>query len=595
MENLEQIIEEVKEKNDIIDIISSYINVKSTGINHTAICPFHSEKTPSFTINSQKQFFKCFGCGEAGDVIKFIMKIENIEFIEALKMLAEKVGISLMDNQVSEKERESYNKKQRMYEIHVTAARYFFNVLSKNNNIGYQYFINRGLDIKTIKYFGLGYAPKAWSDLTEHLSNNGYTEEEIVASGLAVKRKSGNGCVDRFINRIIFPIFDIRGKVIGFGGRVLDDSLPKYLNSPETKIFNKGMGLYGLNFAKKHIHDETLIITEGYMDVISLFQYGIRNVVAPLGTAFTKDQASMVKKYARKVILANDSDDAGIKATLKAYELLSGIEIKILKLGEYKDPDEYIRSQGVEKFKQLLSESISIVQFKIDLLKKGYNLHIPEEKLQFTQKVAKILKDVKSPVELDYYLKKISGEYSLNEAALSNEVYGKFTNPNFYSKTEQKPAEKITINKSGAYIAEKQLLKVFITNKNLRNAIFLKLDVDDFLLEESREILNYIIKTKELDIITIDNLKNININENFIEDLRNTDITNIDLTVALDDIVKTLRRNSMKIRIDDLLKNQNKLEKALKSDKNINASEVEKELLKIGIEIMNTQKQLNNL
>ena len=595
MENFEQIIEEIKEKNDIIDIISSYIKVKSTGTNHTAICPFHSEKTPSFTINSQKQFFKCFGCGEAGDVIKFVMKIENIDFIEAIKMLAEKVGINLMEKDVSNKERQNFDKKLKMYDIHLSAARYFFDAISQKSNPGYQYFLKRGLDLKTIKFFGLGYADNTWSGLSDYLLQKEYTQEDIVNSGLSIKRKKGTGFVDRFINRIMFPIFDIRGKVIGFGGRVMDDSLPKYLNSPETQIFSKGMSLYGLNFAKTHIKDETLIIAEGYMDVISLFQYGIKNVVAPLGTAFTKEQANLVKKYAKKVILANDNDEAGIKATIKAHELLSGIDVKILKLGDYKDPDEYIRSLGVDKFKELLSESITIIQFKIDLLKKGYNLHIPEQKLEFTQKIASILREVKSPAQLEYYIEKISKQYALSSTSLNDEVYEKFNNPNKFNKSTQINVEKIVINKSGAHIAEKQLLKVFITNKNLRSIIFLKLDIDDFLLEDSRKILNTIIKSKDMDIITIDNLKNININENFIEDLRNTDITNVDLSVALDDIIKTLRRNSMKLKIDNLLKAQSILEKKLNLDKNINASEVENELLKTGIEIMNIQRLLNNL
>lgn len=597
MNNMDQVIEEIKERNDIVDVISSYIQVKSTGSNHKALCPFHSEKTPSFTISSQKQIYKCFGCGEGGDVIKFVMKMENIDFIEALKFLGERVGIELPQSEINNEEKENISRRQRLYEMHLEAARYFFNALLIEKNKGYIYLKGRGLDEKTIKHFGLGYAFNNWGNLTKYLVSRGYNEEELVQGGLSVQKKDRNGYIDRFVNRIIFPIFDIRGKVIGFGGRVLDNSLPKYLNSPETSIFNKRYNLYGLNFAKKYIQDETLIVVEGYMDVISLWQYGIKNVVASLGTALTKEQGQLIKRYAKKAILAYDSDDAGIKATLKGMELLNelGIEVRILKLDNVKDPDEYIRKRGIGEFRMCLKDSISLTQFKIDFLKKEHNLNFEEERVSFTKKVSKILKEIKSPIELEYYINKVSKENGISVNAIGSEVYGKYYNPRQFNQNEYKKVEKIKIGKNGGEIAEKQLIKIFLIHKDLRNLIMLKLDIDDFLLEGSRQILNYIIKSKDLDIITIDNLKDSDIDKQFINEIYDIDIENIDLNIALEDVIKTVKRNSLKVKIDNLLKEQSKLEDKKKTNKNIDASEVERELLNTGIEIMNIQKMLNSI
>ncbi len=594
--DIQQIIEEIKERNDIVQVISSYIQVKSAGSNYKASCPFHTEKTPSFTISPQKQMYKCFGCGEGGDVIKFVMKMENLDFLEALKLLGEKVGIEIPQGEINEEVRENISKNQRLYEMHLVAARYFFHALLANKRKGYQYLIDRGLDEKTIKYFGLGYALNNWEDLTKYLVTKGYEEEELVQGGLILQKKNKKGYIDRFVNRIMFPIFDVRGKVIGFGGRVLDDSLPKYLNSPENPIFNKRCNLYGLNFARKYIEDETLIVVEGYMDAIGLFQFGIKNVVASLGTALTKEQGKLIKRYAKRVIMAYDSDEAGTKATLRGMNVLKelGIEVKILNLNDAKDPDEYIRNKGVEVFKDSLEKSVPLIQFKIDNLRKEYNLDVAEENVNFTKRVSKLLKEIKSPIELEYYIHKVSKESGISINAIGSEVYGKYYNPRQFKNNIAKKIEKIKIEKNGAEIAEKQVMKLFLTYKELRSLILLKLDIDDFLLAENREILNYIIKSKDLDIITIDNLKNINIDEGIINELFNINIEHIDVNIALEDMVKTLKRNSLKHKIDALLKEQSMLEKK-KQDKNIDASEVERKLLNIGIKIMEKQKMLNDI
>jgi DNA primase len=595
--DIQHIIEEVKERNDIVDIISSYVQVTSAGANYKAVCPFHSENTPSFVISPQKQMYKCFGCGEGGDVINFIMKIENLDFMEALEFLGEKVGIEINKGKMDNKAKEIINKKQKLYEIHLDSARYFFNALFQNKNKGYEYFKRRGLNDKTIKYFGLGYAYDNWDNLTKYLLSKGYKESELMESGLILEKKNKNGYIDRFRDRIIFPIFDVRGKVIGFGGRVLGDLIPKYLNSPETLIFNKRYNLYGLNFAKKYIQDETLIIVEGYMDVISLFQFGIKNVVASLGTALTKEQGKLIKRYANKVIMAYDSDEAGTKATLKGMNILKevGLDVKILKFDEAKDPDEYIRKKGVNLFKKYLNQSVSLVQFKIDILKKDYNLDNAQEKVDFTKKVSKILKEIKSPIELEHYIKKISKETGISVNAIGSEVYGKYYNPRQFNQNETRKIEEIKIKKNGGQIAEKQLIKIFLENKDLRNLILLKLDIDDFLLEESREILNYIIKSKDLDIITIDKLKNINVNENFINEISDINIDSIDLNVTLEGMIKTLKRNSLKIKRDNLLNRQYELQQKKKIDKNINSSEVDRELLDIAMKIIQLEKELKDI
>ncbi|SHK07091.1 DNA primase [Tepidibacter formicigenes] len=597
MSDIQHIIEEVKERNDIVDIISSYVQVTSAGANYKAVCPFHSENTPSFVISPQKQMYKCFGCGEGGDVINFIMKIENLDFMEALEFLGEKVGIEINKGKMDNKAKEIINKKQKLYEIHLDSARYFFNALFQNKNKGYEYFKRRGLNDKTIKYFGLGYAYDNWDNLTKYLLSKGYKESELMESGLILEKKNKNGYIDRFRDRIIFPIFDVRGKVIGFGGRVLGDLIPKYLNSPETLIFNKRYNLYGLNFAKKYIQDETLIIVEGYMDVISLFQFGIKNVVASLGTALTKEQGKLIKRYANKVIMAYDSDEAGTKATLKGMNILKevGLDVKILKFDEAKDPDEYIRKKGVNLFKKYLNQSVSLVQFKIDILKKDYNLDNAQEKVDFTKKVSKILKEIKSPIELEHYIKKISKETGISVNAIGSEVYGKYYNPRQFNQNETRKIEEIKIKKNGGQIAEKQLIKIFLENKDLRNLILLKLDIDDFLLEESREILNYIIKSKDLDIITIDKLKNINVNENFINEISDINIDSIDLNVTLEGMIKTLKRNSLKIKRDNLLNRQYELQQKKKIDKNINSSEVDRELLDIAMKIIQLEKELKDI
>ncbi|MGL5352987.1 MAG: DNA primase, partial [Clostridium sp.] len=332
MQISEEILEKIKEQSDIVDVISETVKLKRSGRNFSGLCPFHNEKSPSFSVSQDKQIYKCFGCGEAGNVITFVMKNKNLPFIDAVKYLGEKANIVIQDE--SGKRNKTTEKKELMYKVNVEAARFYFANLM-NTKGSKEYFLNRGIKEETIKKFGLGFAKDSWNNLIFHLRKKGFNDELLLEAGLvSTSEKTGNK-YDRFRNRVMFPVFDYSGKVIGFGGRVLDDSKPKYLNSPETLVFQKGTNLYGLNFAiKNKIPDRYFIIVEGYMDLITLHQYGITNVVASLGTALTTNQARLLKRYADKVIISYDADVAGQTATLRGLEILreAGFDVRVLNI-----------------------------------------------------------------------------------------------------------------------------------------------------------------------------------------------------------------------------------------------------------------------
>ncbi len=358
-------VEEVKEAHDIVDLISGYLEVKSSGNSYKALCPFHSEKTPSFMINREKQMYKCFGCGEAGDVLQFVMKMENLEFVDALRNLAEKANIEIEETEGPD--RLEKEKRQRLYEMNRKAAIYFYRNLTKSKNPGLSYLVNRGLGKEEIKAFGLGFSLDRWDGLLEHLKKEGYSPSHMMEAGLVLKGKKEDHYYDRFRNRVMYPIFNVRGKVIGFGGRVLDQSLPKYLNSPESMVFNKRKTLYNLHLAKNHIEKKRLILVEGYMDAIALYGNGVKNVVATLGTSLTTDHASLLKKYAREVVLAFDGDEAGINATLRSIHVLEsqGLKVRVLDLEKGQDPDDLIGELGEEGFLKRIDSSSHHIVFQI--------------------------------------------------------------------------------------------------------------------------------------------------------------------------------------------------------------------------------------
>ena len=605
MNNMKDLIDEVKNRCDIVSVISQYINLKSSGSNYSGLCPFHNEKTGSFHVNQKKQIYKCFGCGEGGDVINFVMKIENLDFIDAIKLLAQKNGIEFKTN-LSEADKAKMESIKLMQDIHLQAARFYFANLTKSKNAGYDYLKRRGLSDKTIKKFGLGYSIYSWNSLMDYLLSIGYEKKDLVKSGLVTHKEDDNKYYDRFRNRVMFPIFDYRGNVIGFGGRVLDDSLPKYLNSPDSLIFNKRFNLYGLNYAKKSIKNDTLILVEGYMDLISLYEHGIENVVATLGTALTNEQGKLIKRYASTAIISYDSDEAGIKATLRAIDILRGqnINVKILNLKDCKDPDDFIKKYKKEGFLQALEDSVSHIIFQINILKRKFDFSKDENLIKFAKEVASIIKSLSSPVEKDYYIKYVSKEFNISLDALKEEVFGKRFNNSKKSyknfvKTEQKPIEKIKNIENGEKFVEETFIRLLMENKELRLIALLKISEEDFLINDSKEIFNLIIKNKELDKITIDKIKSLNISEEYLKDLDNISLNSINTydSKNVDEIIRNVKRNNYHKKIEQLIQQQKKLEISL-NDKSIDKDtmkEVELEIMNITLKIIDIQKSLKSL
>lgn len=604
MNDIKDIIEEIKSRCDIANIISSYINIKPSGTNYKGLCPFHGEKTPSFYINTSKQIYKCFGCGEGGDVINFVMRIENLDFMDAVKLLADRCGIEI-NTQVDESTKERIEKSKKFQDIHVEAARFYFSNLIKTKNPGYEYLRKRGLDDKIIKKFGLGYSLDSWNSLMNYLISIGYKNEDLIECGLFGYKSETKKIYDKFRNRVMFPIFDYRGNVIGFGGRVLDDSLPKYLNSPDTLIFNKRQNLYGLNFARKEIKDRSIILVEGYMDLISLYQYGIKNVVATLGTALTDGQGSLIKRYADTAIISYDSDEAGIKATLRAIEILNKLDInvKVLNLKECKDPDEFIRKYGVLEFEKEIKNSTHYIKYKIDNLKRNFNIQNDEERVKFTKESSKIIKEIKSPVEADYYIKYLSEQSNISIESIKKEVYGKYYSANqnknnknnkYIYKKEEKIIEKPKAIEKGNLLVEENLIKIMLDSKKYREIILLKINEEDFLEKDSKEIVNWLIKNKDLDKITIDKIKSLDISEEYIKGLESISLDNLDLNNIknIDDIIKNIRKNSLNEKINILLKEQIDIEK----NKDVkDTKEVDSKIMEIALKIVELRRQLQRL
>ena len=478
----EELIDEIRNSNDIVDIISQYVILKRSGRNFFGLCPFHKEKTPSFSVSPDKQIFHCFGCGAGGNVIHFISKIENVDFKESLEILADRVGIKLptLENNVDSKRLEL---KEKVYEINKLVATYYHETLYKPQaKPAQEYVKKRKLDNKALKEFCIGYAENA-NVLYKMLKEKGFTEEEILASDLVIKK--GNSYVDRFKNRLIFPIQDIRNRFIAFGGRVLDNSLPKYINSPENIVYSKARNLYGLNVAK-NTKTRKLIIVEGYMDTVSLHQRGIDNVVASCGTALTEAQGRLLRKYAEKVIISYDSDSAGQAATLRGLEILNnlGCDIRILQMKGAKDPDEYVIKYGNGRFNDLVENAISLVEFKIKVLKKGLNIENTNDKIKFMNEIAKILGGVDNKIEQEIYIDKISSDYNISKEAIYAQI-----NKNEYSNNKgSKILESSNIRKP---IIKKQETKVNSELEKRENIIIsLLIDGGEEVYNKIKNIIN---------------------------------------------------------------------------------------------------------
>lgn len=418
----DEFVEQVRSENDIVDIISGYVSLKKKGSNWMGCCPFHHEKTPSFSVNKEKQMYHCFGCGVGGNVFTFLMEYESYSFPEAIEYLAEKVHLPLPTKELSEKEKKEADYKFALKELNKEAANYFYLLLkSQRGNTARAYFEQRGLSEETIRKFGLGYSDVYNNDLYLYLKKKGYKDELMKDAALVTI--SEKGCMDKFWNRVMFPILDLQGKVIGFGGRVLGDGEPKYLNSAETKIFDKSRNLYGMYQAKSS-RREGYILCEGYMDVISMHQYGFDNAVASLGTAFTVRQAMLLKRYTEQIYLAYDSDGAGVKAALRAIPILKevGIKARIINMRPYKDPDEFMKNLGPEEFELRIKKAESSIMFEVRVLAEKYDFTDPENKTAFYHAVAKKLATISEPLERRSYIQAVSEQYELPERDLENLV-----------------------------------------------------------------------------------------------------------------------------------------------------------------------------
>lgn len=486
----EELIEEIRSSNDIVDVISKYVTLKRSGRNFFGLCPFHKEKSPSFAVSPDKQIFHCFGCGVGGNVIHFISKIEGLDFKDTLELLANRVNIELptLDNLEDDK---TARLKSKVYEINKIAAEFYHeNLYKPASKTAQEYIKKRKLDNRTLKAFLIGYAGN-FNELYLLLKQKGYTEEEMLASSL-VKRTENGGYMDSFRKRLMFPIQDVRERVIAFGGRVLDDSKPKYINSPENIVYSKGRNLFGLNVAKKH-DTRKIIIVEGYMDAISLYQRGITNVVASLGTAMTEAQGRLLRRYSEQVILGYDADGAGQAAILRGMEILQnlGCDIRVLQIEGAKDPDEYVLKYGPERFQKCVDNAISLVEFKVKVLLKELNIENTNDKIKFLNEIAKILAKVTNQMEREIYVDKIAKEYKISKEAIYAEVNKLMYKDNQGSKKLEKrvvtmvPKEEKENSVSDAVLKRENLVIYLLINEyskcyeKIKNLITLNYIQDD--------------------------------------------------------------------------------------------------------------------
>lgn len=464
-----EIIDEVRMQNDIVDVVSQYVPLKQKGSSFMGLCPFHHEKTPSFSVNREKQFYYCFGCGAGGNVLTFLMQVEHCTFPEALKQLADRAHILLPEPEKSAAAVAMERLKDRLFQAHSVAGRFFYDTLQSTQGAEARaYLQKRRLDPRIIRKFGIGYSPDSYDALSRHLQEKGFTMEEIVKSGLALENKSGDGYHDRFRGRVMFPIFDAQGRGVGFGGRILNKGDPKYLNSPETILFSKSRNLYGLNFAKEARRRE-LILVEGYMDMISIYQAGFHNVVASLGTAFNQEHAHTLKRFADDVILLYDSDDAGTNAALRAIPVLvkGGFRVRVTQVPDGKDPDEFIKANGAAEFSKLLLNAVHYISFEIACSKRNYNLENPEHRVRFATEAAQILAKLENDIERNVYLGEVSRATGVEEDAIRNEIQKFMCKEKTETTPWREPVKPVTPQPYGATPQKKAAKGVLEAQRNL--------------------------------------------------------------------------------------------------------------------------------
>ena len=479
----EEVIEEVRTKNDIVDVISGYVRLQKKGSSYFGLCPFHNEKSPSFSVSREKQMYYCFGCGAGGNVFTFLMDYENFSFVEALKFLADRAGVVLPEMEYSKEAKARADRKTQLLEINKLAAQYFYVQLkSEQGKTAHAYLTGRQLSEETIKAFGLGYSSKYSDDLFRYLRKRGYTEDLIRQAGL-INTDEKNGVYDKFWNRVMFPIMDVNNRVIGFGGRVMGDAKPKYLNSPETDIFDKSRNLYGLNRARTS-RKPYFLVCEGYMDVIALHQAGFTNAVASLGTALTTGHAALIKRYVQEVYLTYDSDEAGTRAALRAVPILkeAGITAKVIRMDPYKDPDEFIKNLGAEEFERRIGNARNGFMFGLEMLEKEYDMNSPEGKTAFFQEAARRLIGFEDELERNNYIEAVAGTYRATVESLQKLV-AKMAVREGMAKPVERPKQATGSEKpkeDGAKISQKILLTWMIEDRRLFGIIQKYISPEDF-------------------------------------------------------------------------------------------------------------------
>ncbi len=567
------LIEEVISQNDIVEVVSEYVTLKKSGRNYMGLCPFHREKSPSFCVSMDKQIFKCFGCSEGGNVITFIMKIENLDFWDAVEMLAERANIDTtryeVNNYYNKMDTTKRDLKETLYKLNRDVGLFYHNnlieLLKEEKNPVKDYIISRKLDIKTINKFGIGYSTGKES-LYDYLVKLGYSKEEIEASDIILPSRNGR-MYDRFFDRVMFPIFDIRDRIVAFGGRafgekVISKTIPKYYNSQENEIYHKGKTLYLMNFAKRE-KIENIIIVEGYMDAIALQKFGFTNAVASLGTALTENQARLIKKYTDNVIIGYDQDGAGQAATMRGLDILAnhGLNVKVLKLdrSDVKDPDEYLNKYGPERLKKCVDEAISLVEFKVSILEKNLNLDNFDSKVRFLTGVSNILSKIDNNIERDLYIDKISKKYGMSPGPILKEVEKGMKN----KKEDDIVLDMNALNKKMQLVTsvrkrqEQYIVALMLSKKKkIQEEIVKNISSEDIEDENVRNVYNFIINlSNEYDINKIDILSKIQ-DEDMLKEI--TDIMYIDISgyeeKLLQDVLKNKKKERLYTRRDEIIK-----------------------------------------
>ena len=564
----DELLEEIRSQNDIVDVISQYVVLKRSGRNYFGLCPFHNEKSPSFSVSPDKQIFHCFGCGVGGNVFHFISKVENVNFVESVQILAERAGINLPALGSYEDEKVA-KLKAKVYDVNQFAAEFYHqNLYKPTSKHGQEYIKKRKLDNNTLKSFMIGFSGE-FDELYRALRKQGFEDEEILASGLVNKSREGM-YIDRYRHRIMFPIQDVRNRVIAFGGRVLDDSKPKYINSPENIVYSKGRNLFGLNVAKKNNPGimKRLLIVEGYMDAISLFQRGITNVVASLGTALTDAQGRLLRKSTEQVILGYDADGAGQAAIIRGMEILRsmGCDIRVLQIRGAKDPDEFVIKYGPDRFRKCMDDAISVVEYKVKNLKKDLNLENTSDKIKFLNAIAKILSEVDNSMEREVYVEKISKGYNISKEAIYAEINKKLYSNNSANTKVLEARPNIARPKQEEKIDEfsarrEQMLIYLLINYPKESFTRIKnvVSLEDIKSEKNRNIIS-ILYTK---LTTNENVENIlnwfEDNEviNYITGILAYDFELTDIEKGIEDIENVYKKNALVKRRDEIINKLN--------------------------------------